>query len=302
MSYLRHRSPLAFQIAVMLGLIEVRVLPPRLVGGAPSRTPVPALGFDFAQLRGLLTDPVATLCAPFPAVALATVASANQTADLVVERIGGLLNALGVPWLYGFPSEEAMYFPDAAPFMEHALLIYAPESLVGKSEAGVCLALSSADRDDLGLVVTPFGGLNIQRQVSGWDFELGLNADVQAFAVGGGRGFQLLADANTAQVQLLLKATRPQSEAGPAFVLGAADGSRLEVGGAHITAEAALSEARQALSLSAAVDIGGDRHRTGRRRWFPGQRLACRGAPGEIRPGRGVVERPGPDLSRRRQP
>jgi hypothetical protein len=253
MSYLQYRSPLAFQIAVMLGLVQIKALPLRFVEGTLSRMPAPVLGFNFEQLQGLLTDPVATLRAPFPSPPLATVAGANQTADLIVERIGGVLTALGVPWLYGFPPEEAMYFEDAAPFMDHALLIYAPESLVGKSVAGVCLALSSTDRDDLGLVVTPFGGLNIQRQVSGWDFELALTAEVQAFAVGGGRGFQLLVDTNTAQVQVLLKAIRPQFEEGPAFVIGAPDGTRLEVGGAQITAETSLSEARQSLALSADV-------------------------------------------------
>ena len=214
--------------------------------------PVAVWGFNLAQLQALLSNPVAALRAPFPSQPLATEASANQTADLVVERIGGLLNALGVPWLYGFPSEEAMYFPDAAPFMDHALLIYAPESLVGKSEAGLCLALSSADRDDLGLVVTPFGGLNIKRQVFGWDFDLALTAEIQAFAVGGGHGFQLLAGPNTTQAQMLLKAIRPRLEEGPAFVIGAPEGTRLEFGEIQIATDVRLTANGSA--VTSAVD------------------------------------------------
>jgi hypothetical protein len=252
MSYLRHKSPLAFQLAASLGLVGFNSIPNQSGDGPPPRIPTPVLGFDHDKLRSLLTDPVATLRAPFPASPLATLESANQTADLVVERIGGLLNALGVPWLYGFQAEDAEFFPDAAPFMDHALLIYAPESLVGKSEAGLCLALSPADGDDLGLVVTPFGGLNINRQVFGWDFDLALTADVRAFAVGGGQGFRLLANPGGAHAQLSLKATRPRVEEGPAFVIGAPDGTRLEIGELQISTDVRLAAGGSA--VTAAVD------------------------------------------------
>ena len=64
----------------------------------------------------------------------------------------------------------------------------------------------------------------------------------------------LLASASTAEVTGNFTATLAAPDEGPAFIFGAPNGSRLEVGGdERLTAETVLSEKRQAVALSAAV-------------------------------------------------
>jgi hypothetical protein len=69
----------------------------------------------------------------------------------------------------------------------------------------------------------------------------------------GRHGLTLLASTETAEVVGSLSATLATPEAGPAFVFGAPDGTRLEVGGALLRIDTTLSEARQLLALSADV-------------------------------------------------
>jgi hypothetical protein len=98
-------------------------------------------------------------------------------------------------------------------------------------------------------VVTPFGGLTVKQDHFNWKFEMGITAEIRAFAVGGGKGFQLLADTNAASVEGHLKVVRPQLEGKPAFILGAPTGTRLEIGSAEFAANTTLSQADQTIAL-----------------------------------------------------
>lgn len=252
--YLAGRTPLLYQLAVMLGVVEVRVLPELVHDGVTTRVPVPVDHLVLERLQGLLTDPVRTVRDQIPAAPLATRASADATADLVVARIRGVLSALGIPWMYGYPPEDAVELGDAAPYAAHALLAYAPAFLVPDPVmAGICIALSSAEDDDLGVVITPFGELNLQRELPRWNVAMGVTAEVEAIAVGGGVGFRILASPGTTHAVASFEATQDPTDDDP-FVIGAAEGTRLEVLGARFHATADLSETRRRVELGVEVE------------------------------------------------
>ena len=111
------------------------------------------------------------------------------------------------------------------------MFIYAADTLAGApAEAGVVLTLSSADRGDLGLVLCPFGALTLTNQVGNWEIGLTVTAEVETVAYGR-HGVTLLASASTAEVTGNFTATLAAPDEGPAFIFGAPNGSRLEVGG-----------------------------------------------------------------------
>ena len=204
----------------------------------------------FDRIGTLFTNPLALIREQLPSPVLATVANAHQTADTIVDRIGGLLNALGVSWSYGYPPEHEKFLGDIAPLAAYTMAIYLPTSIAGDDvTAGVCINLSSADTDDLGIVLTPFGALTLPTTVGQWALSLESAEAVQAMAFGGGKGFKLLASAGSTEVHALAKAsiaappTDPNASASgstsatsgsgsaasgpPAAVIGASDGSRL---------------------------------------------------------------------------
>jgi hypothetical protein len=249
--------PIAHQVAVLLTLIELgpdqALTPVQLQGDQPVRLPYRIDRFHLDRLPALLRDPVAVLRAEY-VNALATADDANAMADKLFPRVLGLLRELGVPCRYGInPGDEAM-LGDSAPLMAHALAVYLDHPLNGATdaEAGAVFSISSADRGDLGLVVSPFGTLTTTRQAGPFAIELKLTAGVDALAYGR-HGLTLLASADTTEVTGSVTATLTPPDDGPGFVIGSPDGTRIEIGGARLAIDTSLSEARQALALSADV-------------------------------------------------
>jgi hypothetical protein len=254
--YLMRWHPVARQIASLLTLVDpadAQVLETdQFMGGANERVPYVLDRVHLERLPSLLRDPVGTLRA-FYFNDMQTVADANAVADKLFPRILGLLREFGVPCRYGFNPADATLFGSAAPLVDHALIIYVADRLAGAAaEAGVVLALSSADQGDLGLVATPFGSVQFQDTNGLWTLELDLTAEVNAVAYGR-HGVTLLASASTTEIDASFTATLAAPDSGPAFLIGSQDGSRIEVGGAKLSAQTTLSEAQQTLSLSASV-------------------------------------------------
>ena len=208
--------------------------------------------FHFDRLSNLLSDPSGTLRAAY-GNDLLTVADANAMADKLFPRFLAIFRNLGVTCRYGLTPGDEPLFGDAAPFVDHALIVYAADQSLGAdTEAGVVLTLSSADRGDLGLLVTPFGSLQINTRAGAWTLVLDFTADVQGLAYGR-HGVTILASASTVEIDAAFSATLPTPSDGPAFIVGATDGSHLEVGGAQLKAGTSLSEAKQSFALSADV-------------------------------------------------
>ncbi|MCC6432638.1 MAG: hypothetical protein IT354_17140, partial [Gemmatimonadaceae bacterium] len=247
--HVRLRASRAYHVAVALGLINHRSIP----GAEGARWPADVVQFDTGQLAALVTTPVAALRSLLPSDLLATRASANETSDRVVTRSAGLLRSLALPWRYGVRADDAEWVGAMLPHVEHMLLVKLPYKLVGDDEIGVCLSLSPADEDDLGVVVKPFGGLVLERQLLDWVVSIALNADVQAFAFGGGQGFQLLATPSTTEVRATFLAARATDAP---LVIGGSSGTRLELDGLRFHGEANLSAALRTIDLGFEVERG----------------------------------------------
>ncbi len=254
--YLKNWHPLAHEVAVLATLIDpVGQIDPRpavVNNGEVVRMPFRLERFRFDRLGALLRDPKAALRAEYGS-AMTTTADANAMADKLFPRIRGVLRELGVPCRYGFPERDAPLLGDAAPYVDHALIVYAADVLAGAStEAGVVLTFSAADQGDLGLVVSPFGALTETWQLGDWKIELDVTADVDVVAIGR-NGLTQLASPGTAEVTGKFTATLPTPTTGPAFLLGAPTGTRLEIGGADLSVQTTLSDAKQTLALSGDV-------------------------------------------------
>lgn len=259
LTWLRQASPLAYQMAVTLGIVEFQSLPQIQIGDEVVRPPKAVERLAFDRIGTLFTDPLGLIKEQLPSPPLATTANAQQTADTLADRVGGLFNALGVSWSYSYPPEHEQFLGNVASLAAHTMAIYLPSAIVGDDvNAGVCINLSAADADDLGIVLTPFGALTLQTAVGQWAISLQLAADVQALAFGGGKGFKLLASAGSTEIHALAKAsisppptdpgsTQPGSATSapasgaapsgpPAAIIGSSNGTRLEFGAPQLTA------------------------------------------------------------------
>lgn len=206
--------------------------------------------FHFARLASLIRDPAAYLWAEY-GNPLATSDDARATADKVFPRLQRVLYELGVSCRYGFHPDDRTILGDAAPFVEQALVIYIEDKLVGaQTEAGIVLTISAADRGDLGLVVSPFGTVTSSRQIESWLLEVALTAGVDLFAYGR-HGLTLLVNTETTEVAGTVVATLAKPEQGPAFIFGAAQGTRIEVGGVRLEIGTSLAAGHQSLAILA---------------------------------------------------
>ena len=254
--YLSRWHPLAREVAALLTLldpVETQDQQPGVIkGGNLIRLPYRVDRFHLNRLPRLVRDPVGTLRADY-VNDLLTVADANAMADSLFPRVLDILRLLGVSCRYGFTPGDESLMGDAGPLIDHALVIYtADRHAWADAEAGAVLTFSSADRGDLGLLVSPFGALQVQTNVWGWAIEFDFTADVEGVAYGR-HGATIVASAATTKVDGKFTATLAAPSDGPAFILGALNGSRLEVGGALLTAATSLTEAKQTLALSGEV-------------------------------------------------
>jgi hypothetical protein len=255
--YLRIRHPLVRAIGVLLTVIQLagqRPPAPAVVDGTRVvRRPFWLDRIRFDRFGPLLHDPVGVLRTEYLAGNLATVADANATADQLFPRVGGVLTELGVQWAYGLLEDDRPLLGDAAALVDHALVIHVPSALIGDAvDAGIVLTLASADRGDLGLVVSPFGALHASQEVGAWKIELALTADVQAFAIGR-HGPTLLMHGDSAEITGRLGASLIHQDNSPVFVFGAPTGTRLELGAAELSLELGLSTERTSIASSASL-------------------------------------------------
>ena len=253
--------PVVHQVLVLLTILEpLEDQPLSEVQLDAAQKPV-RLGYRIDRLHpsrlvDLLRDPETVMRAEY-GTPLATVADADAMADKLFPRVVGLLRELGVPCRYGINPADAVLLADSASPLAHSLAVYLDHPLnVGASaEAGAVFSFSSADRGDLGLVVTPFGALATSRGVGPFTITVDFNAGVAGVAYGR-NGLTLLAD--TAATGFNGKVTAEQvvgADAAP-FVIGSPTGTRLELLGTKFGVETALSQTRQSLALSADVPKG----------------------------------------------
>jgi hypothetical protein len=256
MAFLESRVPAARPAAALLTLLEPA---DERVGNAPVvengrlvRDTYRLDRWHFDRLPALLKDPLTVLRAEY-GNAMQTAADANAMADKLFPRLERLLRSLGVSCRYGFDPEDATFLGDAIPLMGHALIVYVDDPLYGAAaESGVVLSLSAAEQGDLGLVISPFGAIAVQGSAGPWQLAAELTAGVDVVAWGR-HGVTLLANPGTVEAKGSASATLATVDTLPAYVIGQPDGARIEVGGARIGLDVALSEAYASLAVSADV-------------------------------------------------
>jgi hypothetical protein len=240
--HLAVHHPLMLRVGALLGIIDQKTSQ-----GTTTRAPCSIPRIHLSKLIDLVRDPVAALRVAW-VNDLATVDAANQAADALFPTIGQVLTALGVGWRYGFSAADRAALGDTAAYVDHSLIVFAAKQAT--ADAGFMISLTSADRGGPGLVITPFGTIDVSVERQGWKITLGLDAQVGSFAVASG-GVHLLP--GTEHVNGSFSAGLKSPAQGPAFVFGSPAGTRVEVGGAELTAELAVSTSSRALDLSAGV-------------------------------------------------
>lgn len=247
--YVARRWPLAYQLGIATGVITRGLTD--LGGVITCRMPTDVV--QWSTLPQLFSDPVATVRAPFPAHPLATVADANATMDVAVGQFGGLATALDIPWRYGIDAEDAAAFGDYAARVDHAVMLLAPGSWTDGQPLGVVVTLSPADRDDLGIVLAPFGVFAIERDLDFFHLSVQGSAGIQAVSFGGGKGFKVLATSGAVDARLAVALTQAPRADGAPYVVGSAKGTRLELAGTNLRAAVALAAAARTVELG--VDV-----------------------------------------------
>ncbi len=253
---MRNRVPLAYQALLTLGFIEYQVLRPISIGAEVVRPPQLFERILFGRLAGLFDKWSQFFVDQMPSPMLSTVDHAQQTMDNAVNRLGCLLSAFNIPWSYSYAPGAEQYLGDSLLQAAHTLVVYVPTTLVGDDvRAGFCVHLSSADADDLGIVITPFGDLAISGNIGAWTLAASVSAEFDSIAFAGGRGTMLLSNAGATELAVnLTAAIAPLAPGTPAYVLGSPTGSRLELGAP--TLAASLSIATDGVTLGFSGDTG----------------------------------------------
>ncbi|MEJ8823737.1 DUF6603 domain-containing protein [Variovorax humicola] len=256
MAILESRVPVARPAAALLTLLvpadERQPNAPVVQGGRLVRDSYRLDSWHLDRLPALLKDPLGVLRAEY-GNPMQTVADAQAMADKLFPRLVRLLRALGLSARYGFDPDDAAALGDAGPHMAHAMIVYVDDPLNGAAaESGVVLSLSAATQGDLGLVISPFGAIAVQGSAGPWQIAAELSAGIDVVAWGR-HGVTLLASPGTIEAKASASATLATIDSLPAYVIGQPDGARIEVGGARLGMEVALSEARASLALSADV-------------------------------------------------
>ncbi|CAN5715194.1 hypothetical protein BH11MYX3_BH11MYX3_14270 [soil metagenome] len=254
--WLLARHPVAREVMALLTLLEAepdRPERPAIMrnGDEAVRAPVKIDRIRLDRLSPLLRDPVVTLKERY-VNALATDEDAAAMADRLFPQLVQVLRSLGVVCHYGVRDEEGeAWLGDSAPLVRNALIIYAVTGLrSAELEAGVVVTMSPASRGDLGLVLSPFGAVTFAKQLGRWQLETRLTGQVDTVAWGR-HGLTLLAQ--DAHVGAEVIASTPSDATVPAYVFGAADGTRIELGGVALAMKTELSMERPTLAVT--VDV-----------------------------------------------
>jgi hypothetical protein len=255
MAFLERRCPPARPAAALLTVLEPaeerQGNAPVVQNGRLVRDIYRLDRWHLDRLPALLKDPPAVLRAEY-GNALATAADAHAMADKLFPRLVRLLGALGISCRYGFDPDDAAFLGDAAPLVAHALIVYVDDPLYGEADSGIVLALSAADQGDLGLVISPFGTIATRTSAGPWKIEVDLGAGIDVVAWGR-HGVTLLASPGTVEAKGSASATLAAGDGLPAYVIGQPDGARIEVGGARLALDVALSDGHASLVMSADV-------------------------------------------------
>jgi hypothetical protein len=257
-AHLQGTAPLVYDLAVLFTLIEPgnndSLSEPIFdSAGQMARVPHTRPKLHLGRIVDLIKSPDDVLKAEYAPNGLQNAADAQQTADKLFPRIGAVLASLGANVAYGFKPGYGINLgdPDNA---AAGVLTFWMDLDTANSQAGTSLSLSSADRGNLGLVVSPFGTFEFTKPFENWKLSASLTAGVDAFALGP-NGFRLLLGEGTTgdRLSLRVELSRLVEEEGGVTRFGSTTGTRLEAKQLGIVAEADLQPANQEYGVEAQV-------------------------------------------------
>jgi hypothetical protein len=220
--------------------------------------------FNLNNLRSLLKDYPAYLRSEYWPNNLTTAADADHAANLLFRRMMWFLTSIPtVRAMYGVPSElMAKYSWDWGTYgnqvIPHMLTVLCQVptfsidegsgtiTATGDVSFGATFSLSSQDRENLGLVVSPFGDLAIDSAILGWQLLFKLAASTDGFAIGPD-GFQVLIDdSNNAEVKGSFGLRKLSSADGvPNFLIGSVKSTRFQINEISFTSQINLDQSNQ---------------------------------------------------------
>ncbi|HLO01680.1 MAG TPA: DUF6603 domain-containing protein, partial [Symbiobacteriaceae bacterium] len=243
LTYLYKRSPLFYRLGELLAVIgtaDPDAEPLSLkqdADGWPILMPTYRPEMRWSQFAALLRDPVAALRAEYLATdeTLTHAERVRHLSDKLFPRLAALLRALNVKATYG-PQPGLPTFGTVGDEMVGGLLLAEWAPPIGEEGLAVRVALSLVPVGEMqmALLVLPFGEAQVSTQISGWEIAIDLGAEAPPFAFGP-EGLTLLDGAGPAVAGSITFTKLRDEEAGGALLIGAANGSHLEVGTLKVT-------------------------------------------------------------------
>ena len=102
-------------------------------------------------------------------------------------------------------------------------------------------------------MIAPFGAFTIERDLEAWHVSVQGSAEIQAIALGGGQGFQVLAANGALEANLAVHMSQAPTPDTAPYVAGAAKGTRLELRG--VNAHAVVELAPGAHRIDLGIDV-----------------------------------------------
>jgi hypothetical protein len=258
-AYLQAQAPILYHLAVLLTVVEPAdnaALSEAVFDSADHlvRLPHTRPRLHLGRIVDLLEAPGDVLRAEYVGPGgLQTAADARRTADKLFPRLASLIAALGANAAYGVKSQYGINLGDPENLAAGTLICWV-ELPGADAQVGATLSLSPAERGNLGLVVSPFGGVELEEFFERWVLRVGLTAGVDAFAVGPD-GVRLLFDPTSDGNRLAARVELERLPEPGATVtrFGSATGTRFEAERLRVAAEANLSAAEQEFGVLAEV-------------------------------------------------
>jgi len=247
--YLARRSPSTYAIARLLTIITQNGAPPSEIVIDPTtkvvlRYPTSRPKVHLDRIPKLLEDPLALLEAEYMPNGLATYADAQNAAKKLFPPLITLLELCGIRAMYGLNPTYGISLgsggDEIAQLSMGFMIALEPDPAFADTGFGATLAFSPTDRGDLGLVISPFGQFSFTQTFQSWLIHLLLEGGLGGFAIHPRHGLRLPDTAQEGHVTFAIQLSKLTNGAGPAFLIGSTQDTRLEIGQFAITAETTL--------------------------------------------------------------
>ncbi len=248
--YLARRSPSTYAIARLLTIITQNGAPQSEIVIDPTtkvvlRYPTSRPKVQLDRIPKLLEDPLALLEAEYMPNGLATYADAQNAAKKLFPPLTTLLELYGIRAMYGLNPTYGISLgsggDEIAQLSMGFMIALEPDPAFADTGFGATLSFSPTDRGDLGLVISPFGQFSFTQTFQSWLIHLLLEGGLGGFAIHPRHGLQLPDTAQEGHVTFAVQLSKLTNGAGPAFLLGSTQDTRLEIGQFTITTETTLS-------------------------------------------------------------